>query len=288
MNSPTEDQAPNHEEEDSRVRLIRQVVEILGDRLSSFVGNPLPSDAYTSVLFERAEFLLNKAEVHHQRRIHAYRLFQPNGAFMTAREIEKRFDEVGWRKSIPKNARGTGHVTIRKNVIELLSQVEAEVQRRQELSAGFFSPSASGLSFSERLDAEVVRLIHRLSLAEIVPDVPTLMQSISWQIEKLLDGHRLQGRRNAPEDLPASLAMSRFMKFVCGCQNVEQFKTMGESQTVRPYELFLFANQSDLMDDYLTYPARLVPNANLSPLYESPLSILETYGEADSEVAHGS
>lgn len=272
-------QHPDDDEaEERKFQLIQKVVELLKEELPSFASNQYPPpDSVLDLLFERANLLLRTSEKYLYPRVHAYQLFLPNGPLMSARTVAERFHEIGWK--------GMSHNTLRSIVERLLSLVEHEVQRREALWEQHFNAvhrqDGPITRFRRTLHMEVQRIVEALSMAKFFDDVSPVEERIEYFILNLFN-ERLKEwphQDRLSEDPAALIGASKFMRFVCGANDMKQFKA-GESHLFRPYELFLFANQMDLMSENLTTQLHWKYLSEVGRLAPSHVSIMETYGDA--------
>ncbi len=262
--------------DDPRIQLIGKVIDLLKNDHSPLVDAMRRSDQWVSDLFEDAELLLKKSEDHLGRRVHAYQLFKENGPLMSAREIESRFKEVGWKGKV------SGHVKIRERNRMLLRKVESEVNRRLSLLQYYHQKKLSlwdaGEAMSVRLKRGVSELVNGLSIEELVADVELFKEGIVRHVEEMLDGRLREGcEKYIVEDPPAMFAVSRFMDFVCNSPTLDGFIVGGEAERVRPYELYLFASQEGIDEEFWTSTLDRIMDVDLVPRYKGFLSILETY-----------
>ena len=285
--SPT-DPVPNR-----RLELVEKIIEMLYKKDPGWRKNPFPpNQAVVAELAERADFLLNAADGYLARRIHAYQLFAPDGPMMRIREIESRFGEFEWTE-------GKSHNTLRPKIRTLLGYAENEVSTRSEAFAGLLTERRKGSDskslpgpmsmgeFLEQLEGEVMLLLDRLGLRDVVTDGDALQDAVVASVVKLVE---VQLWRSSPayrdEDPTVSLAAGSFMQYVCAADTVKEYEARDE-RSVRPHELFLFASQCGYLEDELTMNVRKLKEGmerELEPSVRTSLSILETHGGTDAAI----
>jgi hypothetical protein len=279
-----------------RLELIKKVMDLLREkdpewRRSSF----RPTQEQMATLTEDAELLLKTVDLHYRRTIYAYQLFRPGGPMVTAREIEDRFKELGWPKG-----EGKGHNSLRPLIKKLLRCAEAEVSARLEAFAGSLTERTSHSDAArshipksideilEELDGGIALLLDKLGFSDVVTDSNALHRAVAASIVKCVE---MQLHRSSPafksEDPTASIAVSGFMKYVCGVDSVDEFERR-DTHTVRPHELFLFAYQQRLFEAELSISLQHLAEYaedTLGPTVRGRLSILESHSGFDDAIS---
>lgn len=222
-------------------------------------------------------------------RIHAYRLFSKNvenmsGAVdvigsepMSVPEIRSRFKEVGWSDGMTVG-------TVRNRVREILQHAEDEVKRRTAGYNEFLEHHGWKWPDIDAIHDLVGGMLMDFAAQNIVRDIGQLQANMTMVVARMID----QAFRPVTNDVggcvkePDCFTVAGFMKFLCGHDSLDDAKESSGDFRVRPYELFLYAHQVEILEDKLTKPLKeLSADFVPAPEYRSRMSIMVSHGGVD-------
>ena len=231
----------------------------------------------------QAETMLRTVENRGDEFIHAYRLFfyrsEEGSAPQSVKEIHGRFVDAGWREGMSEN-------TLRTRIWEILKDVEEEKMRKRDGFLSFLERHNFKEPADEDIDGFVRDFIDDFAIPDAIGDIHQLRSKMAAVIRRMIDKAMApmlleSGTSESPTD---PLTISNFMKFVCGHDTLADAECANSEWRLqlRPYELFLYAHQRDMLTPKLTkLRAKLEQDFDLQPEYSSSLSIMFAHAGAE-------
>jgi hypothetical protein len=248
----------------------------------TYSGGPDQLQSFRAAVLQ-AETMLQTVENRGDELIHAYRIFpcdpRKGSSPRNLSDIHDQFKDAGWEKGMSPN-------TLGDRVEKILMDLEEETDRRREGFIRFLERHGFEPPADEDINGLVRAVLEDFAIPDVLGDVNQLGSEMAAVIRRMLDRAMEpllleSGTSESPTD---PLTISYFMRFVCGHDtwaDAKRAKTGGEL-LIRPYELFLYAHQKDLLSDKLTKLRKdLSEDFIPQPEDSSSLSIMVAHGGAE-------
>lgn len=250
--------------------IVELAIQLLQPKLQdpTYSGRQLSDPEFNDDFLDaikRSKWMVDIASGRSDETFHAYQLFQEGAAPMSFQAIADRFNEV-MREVVTARRLPASKNTVENDMETIIEEAQAQAERRKN-ALRFPIMNQFGFPISlDQLDQKmrslVATMMEESKFDKVVENTDQVVGEMAGQFMEFILRRVPELQQIWSPDLKQELvASTRFIPYVCTGLSYSEFmrkdpkktggrkRTGGQARLVRPYEAYLFASQSGILND---------------------------------------